>query len=95
MLPFPDDPEPLKKGVYDLEIPDAPHLGGGSYLERAKLAKVWFRIGHSGERYLHTGRVTLGCVTMTEIEHWDDLCKVLMKARKGDGKSVGTLEVIN
>ena len=93
VLNFPRDPEPWKSGLYDIEIPDAPHPGGNIYTSRARLAKVWFRIGHGGERYLHTGSVTLGCITLTEVERWDDLCKVLMKARKEDGRSVGTLEI--
>ena len=93
VLNFPRDPEPWKNGLYDIEIPDAPHPGGNIYTSRARLAKVWFRIGHGGERYLHAGSVTLGCITLTEVERWDDLCKVLMKARKEDGRNVGTLEI--
>ena len=89
------DPEPWKNGLYDIEIPDASHKGGGYYLRYAKLAKVWFRIGHSGARYLHTGTFSLGCVTLTENSRWDDLCKILMKARKEDGKSIGTLEIVD
>lgn len=89
-----DDPDsPWKVGAYDLEIPDAPHHGG-IYYPNVKYAKVWFRIGHSGERYLHTGTHSLGCITMIEQEKWDELCKDLMKARKGDGRSIGILEVI-
>lgn len=84
----------LRKGVYDIEIPDYSHAGGEYYLSWAKLAKVWFRIGHDGKRYLHLGTFSLGCITLTERNRWDDLCKVLMKARRGDGKSIGVLEVI-
>lgn len=86
---------PWKKGFYDIEIPDAPHQGGSNYLTKAKLARVWFRIGHSGERYLHTGLQSLGCITITENDRWDDLCHILLKARKGDGLSIGILEVID
>jgi hypothetical protein len=92
---YPNDPNPWKKGVYDIEIPDAPHRGGVNYIDKAKLAKVWFRIGHSGERYLHVGSRTLGCVTVIEIEQWDDLCRTLLLARKNDGQSIGTLTVID
>lgn len=90
-----DDPEnPWKIGVYDVEIPDAPHRGGINY-PNVKYAKVWFRIGHSGTRYLHIGRHSAGCITLIEQEKWDRLCGVLLKARKGDGESVGVLEVID
>ena len=92
---YAEDPEPWKNGHYDIEIPDASHKGGEHYLRYAKLAKVWFRIGHSGARYLHTGAFSLGCVTLTEHNRWDDLCKILMRARKGDSKSIGVLEVVD
>lgn len=92
---YPDDPKPWKKGVYDIEIPDAPHLGGLYYLATAKLAKVWFRIGHTGDRYLHIGTHSKGCVTLIEVGRWDELCRILLKARKGDGQSVGVLEIID
>ncbi len=83
-----------KKGLYDIEIPDAPHQGGLNYPD-AKLARVWFRIGHSGDRYLHTGRHSLGCITVLEQKQWDTLCQSLLKSRKGDGKSVGVLTVVD
>lgn len=86
---------PWQKGIYDIEIPDYPHRGGDRYLDRARLARIWFRIGHNGERYLHTGSISLGCMTITEVEKWDALCKILLKARKGDFISVGILEVID
>lgn len=88
-----DSPDaPWEKGRYDVEIPDAPHRGGLNY-PSVKYGRVWFRIGHSGDRYLHTGRHSLGCITVTEPEHWDALCQILLKARKGDGKSIGVLTV--
>ncbi len=83
---------PWKKGLYDIEIPDAPHRGGQSYPE-AKYAVTWFRVGHDGERYIHTGRNSLGCITVTERERWDELYNVLIRARSGDKVSVGILEV--
>lgn len=90
---YPDDPVP--KGIHDIEIADAPHRAGELYVDRARLAKVWFRVGHAGERYVHVGSISRGCVTLTEIERWDELCAVLLKARKGDGLSVGTLQVVS
>ncbi len=84
-----------KKGWYDIELPDYPHTGGRDYLDRSSRAKTWFRIGHEGEKYLHTGRVSLGCITITEVEKWNEIYDKLIKARKGDFLSVGVLEVIN
>ena len=86
--------EPWKKGFYNIEIPDHPHAGGTHY-PNSKYAKTWFRIGHSGDKYIHTGKHSLGCITMIEIEKWDELCLILLKARKGDGMNIGTLTVID
>ncbi|OGY91429.1 MAG: hypothetical protein A3H70_00185 [Candidatus Komeilibacteria bacterium RIFCSPLOWO2_02_FULL_48_11] len=90
-----DYPEsPWKKGLYDIEIPDYPHQGGARYPE-AQRAKIWFRIGHSGERYLHAGGRSLGCMTVIETKRWMEIYNSLIKARKGDFMSVGALEVVD
>lgn len=86
--------EKWKTGIYDIEIPDAPHKGGTYYTNQAKFAKVWFRIGHKEAKYLHTGRHSLGCITVLEQDHWDEIFYQLIKARKGDGLSVGVLSVV-
>jgi hypothetical protein len=91
-----DYPEmPWGKGLYDIEMPDAPHKGGGNYLNQSKRAKTWFRIGHDGERYLHAGGFSLGCITVIEANRWTEIYNNLIKARKGDSMSVGVLEVID
>lgn len=86
---------PWKKGWHDIELPDHPHPGGHDYLDRASRAKTWFRIGHEGEKYLHTGSRSLGCITITEVEKWNEIYDKLIKARKQDFLSVGVLEVID
>lgn len=88
---------PWKKGKYDIEIADTAHKGGEGYIDKAPKAKVWFRISHNykEERYIHTGQRTAGCITLTEHEKWDEVYQVLIRARKGDLKSVGILEVID
>ena len=58
-------------------------------------ARTWFRIGHGGDRFLHTGRASLGCITLIERNRWDALYAGLIRSRKGDGISVGTVEVID
>ena len=87
------DDEPVTPGTYDLEIPDAPHQGGLFYPD-APHARTWFRIGHRGERYLHPGRRSLGCVTVTDTARWEELYDLLIVGRKGDGISVGILRVV-
>jgi len=90
-----DDPKnPWKKGLYDIEIPDHPHEGGLKYPEAGR-GTVWFRIGHSGERYLHPGLVSAGCISITETVRWMEIYNTLIKARKGDFMSVGILEVVD
>lgn len=86
---------PWEKGLYDIEIPDYPHLGGARYEKQAPRAKTWFRIGHSGERYLHTGGRSLGCITIIETARWAEIYNTLIVARKGDSMSVGILEIID
>lgn len=86
---------PWKKGLYDIEIPDYPHSLGARYEKEAPRAKTWFRIGHRGDRYLHTGGQSLGCITVIETKRWTEIYNALIKARKGDSMSVGILEVIN
>lgn len=86
---------PWRKGLYDIEIPDYPHKGGRNYLKQSKRAMTWFRIGHSGERYLHTGGRSLGCMTIIETKRWIEIYNALIKTRKGDSMSIGELEVID
>ena len=92
---YQNDPDPWKHQVYTIAIPDAPHKGGENYLNRARLAKIWFKVSHPDDkRYLHPGAYSLGCITLTEIERWDELCMMLLKARSGDGKNIGVVEII-
>lgn len=91
-----DYPEaPWQKGLYDIEIPDYPHVGGRNYLKQSKRAMTWFRVGHGGERYLHAGGRSLGCITIIETTRWMEIYNILIKARKNDFMSVGVLEVID
>jgi hypothetical protein len=113
---------PVPIGIHDLEIPDFPHPD--YYPESSKYQQVWFRVGHSGDRYLHLGTISHGCATVRPwmpdkqgdrrfatrsdselglpapvpvgpFAKWDDICKYLMRCRKGDDRSVGTLHVLD
>lgn len=81
---------PLPKGTYDLEIPYEPHEGGSIHQVKSRYSKTWFRIGHRGDHFLHAGRESLGCLTVTEIRKWTKLYNYLIPRRKDD-RSVGTL----
>jgi hypothetical protein len=85
---------PVPVGTHEIEIPYEVHSLGSGYTSRAKYAKTWFRIGHSGDRFLHCGRVSAGCITVTDIEQWDKIYNRLIVARK-NLVSVGTVTVID
>lgn len=85
---------PPPAGVFELEIPDEVHPIGVSYYAYTKYATSWFRIGHAGDRYLHPGSVTAGCITVTSLETWTDIYNHLIAKRKGD-YSVGTIDIFD
>lgn len=92
MGPFPTktherNPTPL--GTHDIEIADYPHLDGQQY---GDFGTVWFRIGHQGDRYVHPGRYSDGCLTCAPV-NWPRIYPVLNGGRRGDGLSVGRLKV--
>lgn len=87
---------PWVKGVYRIEIPDYPHKLGGSFVDQAPHATTWFRTSHlDGDRYLHTGGRSLGCITVAEKNRWDEIYAMLITARSGDDNTIGTLKVID
>jgi hypothetical protein len=80
----------LPRGKHDIEIPDFQHT---EYGERyGRFGTTWFRIGHSGDRYLHPGRVSAGCVTITQYNEWPNIWLYLINSRK-DARSVGEIEI--
>ena len=84
-----DSRNPIADGTHEIQIPDHPHGGGSGY---HSLGTVWFRLGTSGDRYLHPGRVSAGCVTVTDTGDWGTLYNSLIKARAST-TAVGTLTV--
>ncbi len=90
-----DPSNPVPIGTHDIEIPDEIHDKARSYISQTPFAETWFRIGHDGDRYLHPGSITLGCVTVTDIPKWTEIYNYLIKRRKGDGKSVSIIQVFN
>jgi hypothetical protein len=80
---------PIPTGEHDLEIPDYQHSLGSKY---GDFGTTWFRVGHSGDRYLHPGRVSAGCITVDATAEWPKIYRYLIDARKDD-TSVGTVKV--
>ncbi|MCW7536990.1 hypothetical protein OOT46_03865 [Aquabacterium sp. A7-Y] len=90
---------PIPEGMHPIQIPDHPHSGGLGYLGKSPYAKNWFYLGHGeairyhGDRYLHPGRVSAGCITV-DADRWTQLYRYLILCRSGDGKTVGTVTVV-
>jgi len=91
---FTDASNPIPEGMHILHLPDAPHRGGNYYVEDCERPHTWFRIGSNGNRYVHPGRGSAGCLTVPPAE-WNRLYWYLIKARKGDYQNVGMLHVVN
>ena len=89
-----DNSNPQPYGRFDLEIPDEVHPGAAAYEAQSIYAKTWFRVGHSGDRYLHTGSLSAGCTTVTDVGSWTGIYQYLIRRRKGDKKSVGSITVV-
>jgi len=91
-----DPSNPPPSGLYDIEIPDEVHPFGEGYLDLSPFATTWFRIGHWGDRFIHLGRISAGCITVdAQAEDrgaWSRLYDYLINRRK-DNRSVGTVRV--
>jgi hypothetical protein len=85
-------------GTHPVQIPDFPHELGSGYVGQSQYAKNWFYLGRgfaipgNNDRYLHTGRVSLGCVTV-DPNNWTRLYQYLILCRSSDAKSVGSIVV--
>lgn len=83
---------PIPSGTYPLEIPYEPHPGGAYYMHYSKYAKTWFRIGRSGDRFLHLGARSAGCITVKDQKKWTKIYEHLISNRL-DSKTIGTVVV--
>jgi hypothetical protein len=90
---------PVPLGLHPIQLPDFPHGAGDIYSARSQFAKSWFYLGQgnaiygSKDRYLHTGEISAGCVTVDPSE-WSQLYKYLILCRRNDGKTVGSIHVV-
>lgn len=70
-----------------------PHQGGNPYMSITRYARTWFRLGREGDRYLHVGDQSAGCITVLHKRKWTRICLFLLRSRK-DSRTVGMLKVI-
>lgn len=93
-----DPDNPIGGGLHPIQIPDFPHEFGASYMSQSHYAKTWFYLGRGNavpgrnDRYLHTGRVSAGCITV-DPSGWTQLYRYLILCRSGDEKTVGSVRV--
>jgi hypothetical protein len=95
---------PLRDGVYELSVPDEPHLypedsNYNRYLTQSSYARVWYPIpadqnqdGTDDQRFLHCGDASAGCVTVRDVPQWTGIYKYLYNRRLRDGV-IGTVTV--
>jgi hypothetical protein len=94
-----DGSNPIANGSHPIQLPDFPHDLGRGYLSQASKAMTWFYLGSgnaipgNNDRYLHPGRISAGCVTVTDIAKWDSLYDVLILSRAPGGRNAGTITV--
>ncbi len=84
----------VPKGEYPIELPDFFHDKGRAYIGMCECPMTWFRVGNSGDRYIHPGERSDGCITIPPGE-WNQVYRYLITARKGDNINVGMVKVIN
>lgn len=72
----------LPNGIYELEIPDAPHPHGNNYNDNSPYSNSWFRIVYLPKPekgfYFHYGLISAGCITIDgdlnkQIDIWTDI----------------------
>lgn len=94
-----DPRNPITVGTHPIQIPDFPHEGGSGYLSQSRFAMSWFYLGRGNavpgrnDRYLHTGRVSAGCVTV-DPAGWTALYQYLILCRSNDAATVGSITVL-
>lgn len=96
-----DATNPIANGEHPIHIPDFPHGLGRRYTQSASIATVWFFLGTAqravqgtNDRYLHPGAISEGCVTVTRLSKWNQLCEYLLRSRWNGGNThVGKIKV--
>jgi hypothetical protein len=94
-----DTTNPIPEGTHPVQLPDFPHDLGAGYMSQSRFAKTWFYLGRGpavrgrNDRYLHTGRVSAGCVTV-DPSSWTTLFQSLILCRNNDGATHGSIVVV-
>lgn len=100
----------LKPGRYKLKIPDYEHTDKGQkYVKQSHFATTWYPINEplykddpntekdeKGmlSRYFHPGLGSAGCLTITQINQWDQIVEHVSRCRL-DTEHVGYVEILS
>ncbi len=91
--------KPTPVGTHPIQIADFPHGSNPAYGSHSRYYKTWFYLGKgraiafNNDRYLHTGMVSDGCVTV-DPSSWTDLYRYLILCRRNDATNIGTITVV-
>ncbi len=94
-----DPSNPIPNGQHPVQLPAFPHDLARGYVSKSSKAMTWFYLGTGNaipgrnDRYLHPGRISAGCVTVTDLYKWDSLYAILILSRATGGKNIGTINV--
>lgn len=92
LVPLPDD-------TYDILVPDVAY--DINYTGQYKLAypdltchQVWFPIEYqTNNRYVHVGAISEGCVTLLDLDLWNEIYNYLISYRQTDRQYVDKLMI--
>ncbi len=90
---------PIPTGTYKIRIPDYPHAADMTSFYRKvapnlKYDRVWFPIEYgNNSRFVHVGNLSDGCVTVLDIDKWNDVYAYLIKYRTTSSQHVGKIVV--
>lgn len=78
-------------GAYNIKYPDHSHYLAAKYNEEFNY--IWFPIEYNNEgRYIHSGLVSNGCVSVSQPGAWKDLCIYLLSFMNDNDVFIGTIE---
>jgi hypothetical protein len=84
----------IVNGEHPIQIADFPHKYGQIHLDQTKAALNWFylrdglAVPDQEDDYLHPGRISEGCITVTDVPKWTQPYEYLVLCCANAGKTV-------
>ncbi len=80
-------------GTYNIKYPDNSHKLAAKYNEEFNY--IWFPIEYNSEgRYIHSGQVSNGCVSVSQSGVWKDLCLYLLSFMNDNDINIGIIKFV-